>query len=157
MSDKKPVIVTCPPSMNKFRVPSFGAIFGAGANPVTNPKLMIFLLRFPSKVAHIDPMECIEKGWLTREQVAELGYEVPAVDSQGNVKLDAAGNPVKVDVPIKLDIEIPEHVPDFAKMSIPELKDWCDDDRHPVKYGKKWSKEQYINACQSAVRKLQAE
>ncbi len=154
MSDREPVYVICPPSMNKYRVPSFGKIFGAGKNPITNPKLMLFLMRYPMKTAHVDPMECIEKGYLTREEVAEIGIEVQAVNPDGSPKVNEAGEPVNVNVPINLDIEIPEHIPDFAKLTIPELKDWADDERHPVKYGKKPQKEQLIRACEAAVRKM---
>jgi len=156
MTDKKePVFVTCPPSMNKYRIPSFGVIFGAGENPIRNPNLMKFMLLHPMKSAALDPMECIAKGYLSREEVAELGYAVPAVNADGSAKLDEDGKPVNVNVPLNTDIEIPEHVPDFGKMTVPELKDWADDDRHPVKYGKKPSKESLVRACQAKVRQMQ--
>lgn len=136
-----PVIVTCPASMRHYRIPAFGVVLAAGQNAITDPKLMLFLLRFPSKAAAINPQECIDKGYLQPEDVARLGYDVKGA---GPVELDQK-------------IEIPEAIPDFAKMTKQELLDWCDDDRHQVKYKSTWSKEQFVRACQKAAKKMREE
>jgi len=117
------------------------------------PDLIRFLLKYPSKSIPINPQDVVDQKILSAEEVAGFGYEIVIGQNKDT------GEPILAtpDVEKAAEFEVPEGIPtdaDFAKMSIAELKEWADDDRHPVKHEAKWHKEQYVKACQRAAKKL---
>lgn len=140
----EPVIVKCVSTLKHMRIPAFGVVLKAGENAIKNTELLKFLLRFPSKIARVDPQECIDKGHLTVEEVVALGHEV------------AGSEPAKAE-DLKLDIEIPEAMHDPVLMTKRELIEFCDDERHPVKYKSNWSKDQFVKAIKKEQRRIKKE
>jgi hypothetical protein len=142
--------VTCPPGLQNYSIPSFNLTFSAGTYEITDPDLIRFLLRYPTKSIPINPQEVADKKILSAEEVAGFGYEIIV----GTDK--KTGEPIKAepDTEAAENFVVPEGLPEFPKMTLRELKEWMDDPEHPVKYEDKWHKEQYVRACERAAKKL---
>lgn len=147
------ITITCPPELKALRVPALNMVFSAGVYTISDPEVIRFLLRWPSKSVSVDPQQVVDLKILPAEEVAGYGYDIVIGKDKATGK-DIMATP---DPDVLTNYKAPEGTPDFPKMTLRELREWMDAPEHEVKYRQDWNKEDYVRACQSHVKSKKKE
>ncbi len=151
MKERKPLIVFAKCASH---TPTGALLFHKGENEITKPAIMRSLLARPGSCV-FDPQDIVDLGWLTAKEVAAFGHEVveptDPVDDKGDPKI------VKT-VQAPVEGELPTSVPDFARMSIQELKAWAMNKVFLKLDGEEpWDHDQCADACLARYNEMAAE
>ncbi len=151
MTERKPLIVFAKCASH---TPTGALLFHKGENEITKPAIMRSLLARPGSCV-FDPQDIVDLGWLTAKEVAAFGHEVvePAdpIDDKGEPKIvKTSQEPVEG--------ALPSSVPDFARMSMQEMRDWALNKVFLKLDGEEpWDHDQCADACLARYNEMAAE